>query len=77
MDNSINKIFVKAFNQGYLLAKHNPTIIEKVLLHKNNGIYFEGFVTGKKINDQERKISRIDEIEKLRLNKEKDRDLKQ
>jgi hypothetical protein len=48
------KLYQRGFNAGYLLAIHEPILIEKLLKSDNsNNEYFEGLLLGKKQHDRE------------------------
>jgi len=48
------ELFIKAFNNGYLLAKHEPELAAKLTEQKNdNSEYFKGLVSGKKEFEKE------------------------
>ncbi|MBX2826545.1 MAG: hypothetical protein KTR22_00175, partial [Flavobacteriaceae bacterium] len=54
MNEGINDIYVKAFNQAYLLAKFNVSLLDKILSSNQEGNYFDGLRDGKKTFEQER-----------------------
>lgn len=48
------ELFLKAFNNGYLLAKHEPELAAKLTAQKNdNSEYFNALVSGKKEFERE------------------------
>lgn len=75
MSEEINDIYVKAFNQAYLLSKYNSELIEKILESKNEGIFFEGFEDGRKTYKKEISQSRSNELRKLQDEKQQNRKL--
>ncbi len=57
------KLYQKGFNAGYLLAIHEPVLIENILKSDNNGNqYFEGLRYGKKEYDREAFRQELDQI---------------
>ena len=48
------KLYIDGFNNGYLLAKHEPELAAKLTVHTNDqNEYFRGLVSGKKEYDIE------------------------
>ena len=48
------KLYIKAFNNGYLLAKHEPELAAKLTAQKNNDSeYFKALASGKKEFEKE------------------------
>ena len=48
------KLYIKAFNNGYLLAKHEPELAAKLSAQKNDDSeYFKAMVSGKKEFEKE------------------------
>ncbi len=48
------KLYIKAFNNGYLLAKHEPELAAKLAVQKNDDSeYFKALVSGKKEFEKE------------------------
>ncbi len=70
MTSDEEKIFIEAFNQGYLLEKHDPELLHLLLKsEKARGIYFEGLR-----DERDTRVSeRVEAILKLK-NKRKQRD---
>jgi hypothetical protein len=51
------ELYIKAFNNGYLLAKHEPELAAKLTAQKNgNSEYFKALVSGKKEFEKEAEI---------------------
>ena len=51
------ELFIKAFNNGYLLAKHEPELAAKLTAQKNDDSeYFKALVSGKKEFEKEAEI---------------------
>lgn len=45
---SIDKQYIKGFNHGYLIAKHDPELAKKVIKPDNNRTeYLKGLISGK------------------------------
>ena len=56
--------FTKGFNNGYLLAKHEPVLLKQLLIAKNDNEYFKGLVSGKKEHDIEKMKVRLKTVTK-------------
>ncbi|MFZ4751902.1 MAG: hypothetical protein ACOYLG_01045 [Chitinophagaceae bacterium] len=56
--------FTKGFNNGYLLAKHEPVLLKQLLVVKNENEYIKGLVSGKKQHDIEKMRVRLKTISK-------------
>ena len=49
--------YIKGFNSGYLLAKHEPELAQQLVIQKNDeSDYFRGLVSGKKEYDREAEL---------------------
>jgi hypothetical protein len=68
--------YIKAFNNGFVLAEHNPELLEKVTQNIPPSYnYLEGFFDGKEEYERSKEKAIISEIEQLRNNsKSMDRD---
>jgi hypothetical protein len=52
--------FTKGFNNGYLLAKHEPELLKQLLaINKDNNDYLKGVASGKKEHDIEKMKKRL------------------
>ena len=71
---STEKQYIKGFNNGYLLAKHEPALLSKIMtgLAPAND-YLEGIFEGKDQYEREATKSKLDELQELR-NKGKGRE---
>ena len=73
------QIFLKGFNSGYLLAKHEPDLLSKVaktLEPKND--YLDGFLSGKEEYELELQNAQLNELGNLRdKSRDNERDLQQ
>ncbi len=66
--------YTKAFNSGFILAEHNPELLEKVTQNIPPSYnYLEGFFDGKEEFDKNKEMAIVSEIEQLR-NKSKSMD---
>jgi hypothetical protein len=65
--------YTKAFNNGFILAEHNPELLEKVTQNIPPSYnYLEGFFDGKEEYEREQEQSKkLDELQVLR-NQSKD-----
>lgn len=66
-----NEKYIKGFNHGYYLKKHNPDLLKAILQSKSENDYFKGLNEGAKIIEKNRTASRLMELKKSG----KDRDL--
>lgn len=52
--------FQKGFNDGYILAEHEPDLAKDIVANKNDhNTYFSGLVSGKQEYDLEKAMQRI------------------
>jgi hypothetical protein len=67
------KRYIQGFNSGYLLAKHDPALLSKIItgLTPTND-YLEGLFEGKEQLELENTKSQLNELQKLR-SKSKDK----
>ena len=67
--------YIRGFNHGYLLTKHLPALVGKLVKHikATTSDYLAGFFSGKEEYELEYSQSQLNELQKLR-NKSKDRD---
>jgi hypothetical protein len=68
------KRYIQGFNSGYLLAKHEPTLLSKIItgLTPAND-YLEGLFEGKQQLELENTKRQLNELQQLR-NQSKDRE---
>jgi hypothetical protein len=46
--------YLKGFNNGYFLSKHEPDVMAKIVVHANDhNEYFKGLVSGKQEYERE------------------------
>lgn len=63
--------FIKGFNTGYQLSKHDPALLSQLLASGNNeNEYFKAMALGKQEHDREKVIEKM----KQSKDKSKDRD---
>jgi len=56
----VDKNYLKGFNHGYLLATHEPDLVNKIVSNKNDhNEYFKGIVAGKQEHDMEKVRERL------------------
>jgi len=70
--------YIKGFNHGYLLTKHLPDLVAKLLKHIKSATsdYLTGFYSGKEEYELEKSKEQINELRQIRdNNKDHDRDL--
>lgn len=70
------KQFIAGFNSGYILAKHEPTMLTSLLKDISpNTSYVQGMSSGQKEYEFEQTNDRLNELERLKtpnINKDKD-----
>jgi hypothetical protein len=66
--------YIKGFNDAYLLAKYKPELIKSITDIKIQNDYIQGLKDGKNTFEQSKILSRFQEIEKLRSQRERNRD---
>ena len=60
------QLFIKGFNNGYMLAKHEPQMLDNLLREiRPNSSYIDGMKGGQLEYQQERLQNRVNEINKL------------
>lgn len=58
----------KAFNEGYVMSKHEPELINQILKSNNQGSeYVQAMKAGKKQNDQEKLIQEQQRIKERQI----------
>lgn len=73
---NFTKKYLKAFNDGYLLAKHYPNLLNSILLTNSENEYITGLNDGKKVYDLEQsKSRRLQEIQDIQSRNLKDKGL--
>lgn len=70
-------IYIRGFNQGYLLARYEPSLLAMVVKNVSPaGDYLQGFFSGKEEYELEQSQTRLDELSRLREEtKDRDHDL--
>ena len=64
--------YIKGFNHGYLLTKHLPDLVAKLVknMRETTNDYFSGFFSGKEEYELEYSQSQLNELEQLRKESE-------
>lgn len=75
MSEQIDTLYIKAFNNAFVLSEFNAHLLEKILQTTTENNYIQGLKDGKTIFDLTRQKSRLKDIENLRNSKNIDRDL--
>jgi len=61
------KRYIQGFNSGYLLAKHEPTLLSKIAAGLAPATdYLEGFFSGKEEYELENTRSQLDDLNRIR-----------
>jgi hypothetical protein len=71
----LNEQYLKGFNYAYLLAEHNPKLIEEIIKTTNSNDYILGLNDGKSTFEKKRVKSRTQEINKLLSKKQRSKDI--
>lgn len=56
-----NEKYIKGFNHGYYLIKHNPELLKSILGSKSESEYFKGLNDGSKVFEKDKMTSRLQE----------------
>ena len=66
-----DKLYIKGFNSGYLLAKYMPALLAKILKNVSpTNDFVEGLFSGKEEYELEYSRTQLDELNLLRNNPE-------
>jgi len=69
-----DKKFTKGFNNGYLLAKYQPDLFEKIEKSSNPANeYFKGMLSGGKEYEHEKKIIRLEDQKQKKIDPKHDK----
>ena len=69
-----DKLFTKGFNAGYLLSKHEPELLDRVLKSPNEEFfYLGGMKAGKQQHQKEQFIERLNQTQQKSKDKGKER----
>ena len=64
---NIEKQYIEAFNNGYVLAEHEPRLLNTISKNLNpSNNYLEAFLEGKKQYELENFKSKMTELDRLR-----------
>ena len=65
------KAYIKGFNEGYLLAQHEPKLLDKLLSGiESSNEYLDGLSQGKKQLDREKLL---DQAKSKKINRDRER----
>jgi hypothetical protein len=67
--------YIKGFNDAYLLKEHKPELIKSIAKTKSQNHYIQGLKDGKDTFEQSKVKSRFLEIERLSIQKDKNKDI--
>ena len=70
------QLYIKGFNHGYLLTKHLPDLVAKLLtgIRDTAGDYFSGFFSGKEEYELEYTREQLSQLRELREKGEHEHD---
>lgn len=68
-----NEKYIKGFNHGYYLIKHNPELLKSILQSKSDNEYFKGLNDGSKVIEKEKIKTRLQELKKKNISKDIER----
>ncbi|WP_298508200.1 hypothetical protein [uncultured Kordia sp.] len=68
------KQYINGVNHAYILAQHQPTLLKQLLESKTQNDYFIGLQDGQRMYEQSRSKSRLQQLNKIKGNKAKDKD---
>lgn len=66
MEATLTDVYIKGFNNGYFLAKHNLSLIEKLVQTESNLEYIRALKDGSKTYKLEQQKERVNDLRKLR-----------
>ena len=66
--------YISGVNHAYILAEHQPKLLKKLLESKTENDYFVGLKDGQRLYEQNRSKSRLQQLNKIKGNKAKDKD---
>lgn len=65
--------YKKGFNNGYLLAQHEPELLNKIIKERNPGNeYFSGLLSGRKEYEREKMKTQLKENDAKENERERD-----
>jgi hypothetical protein len=66
-DMNTEELYVKGFNAGYLLSKHEPGLLASIIKNlQPTAPYLDGIFSGKAEQEQEMSTQNLDEIANIR-----------
>lgn len=66
-----NEKYIKGFNDGYLLKKYKPQLLENILNITSTNDYIQGLKDGERAHSHKKLRSREQEINKIKLNRDR------
>lgn len=73
--NTIDEKYLKGFNHAYLLAINDPELLQQILNTDSLNDYIQGLYDGKLEYEQNRIKTRTQELNKLQIQKNLNKDL--
>lgn len=67
--------YIKGFNDGFILKKYKPELLENILNTTSSNDYIQGLKDGEREFKQQKVKSRTQELENLKSSKSKNIDL--
>jgi hypothetical protein len=69
----LDEKYLKGFNSGYLLSKHDPELLDKLLKSPNDNEYIKGMNMGKKQHDREKLLEQLKQSQKRSKDREREK----
>jgi len=78
MEEKIHPKYLKGFNQGYLLAKYKPQLMEQLTQNTHENEFIKGLKGGRQAFNKEKILNRLEELnlnKKFNINNNRDIEL--
>jgi len=69
-----SKKYVQGFNDGYLLRKHKPILLENIINISSSSPYIQGLKDAEKTFSLEKSKTRLNEIKEVKESKSQNKD---
>ncbi|MEM6719228.1 MAG: hypothetical protein AAF611_07950 [Bacteroidota bacterium] len=66
--------YINGVNHAYILAEHQPNLLKQLLESKTENDYFVGLKDGQRLYEQSLSKSRLEQLNKIKRNKAKNKD---
>ena len=74
MEDQDEQLYIKGYNAGYLLSKHDPELLKGILQSANKeNKYFQAMIMGQKEHDREMLLNQLKESQQKNRERERGR----